>query len=53
MELFSRFLSEVADSPDDLARFHVPSYRTIFYNELPSAMERLLTSLSTLKLISI
>jgi ribonucleoside-diphosphate reductase beta chain len=41
-ELFARFLSEVADSPTGLERFHVPSYRTIFYEELPSAMNRLL-----------
>jgi ribonucleoside-diphosphate reductase beta chain len=41
-ELFSRFLVEVAGSPTDLDRFHVPSYRTIFYEELPAAMERLL-----------
>ena len=45
-ELFSRFLVEVAGSPTDLDRFHVPSYRTIFYEELPSAMERLLTDRS-------
>ena len=42
-ELFSRFLVEVAGSPADLERFHVPSYRAIFYEELPAAMERLLT----------
>jgi ribonucleoside-diphosphate reductase beta chain len=41
-ELFARFLAEVADSPTDLERFHVPSYRTIFYEELPAAMGRLL-----------
>jgi ribonucleoside-diphosphate reductase beta chain len=41
-ELFSRFLHEVAGGPDDLDRFHVPSYRTIFYEELPATMERLL-----------
>jgi ribonucleoside-diphosphate reductase beta chain len=41
-ELFSRFLVEVAGSPTDLERFHVPSYRKIFYDELPAAMERLL-----------
>jgi ribonucleoside-diphosphate reductase beta chain len=45
-ELFSRFLVEVADSPQDLDRFHVPSYRTIFYDELPTTMERLLTDSS-------
>ena len=43
MELFSRFLTEVAGSPSDLERFHVPSYRKIFYDELPTAMRRLLT----------
>src|SRR5919197_5011229 len=32
-ELFSRFLADVAGSPSDLERFHVPSYRTIFYEE--------------------
>lgn len=45
-ELFARFLTEVAGSPADLERFHVPSYRTIFYEELPAAMERLLTDTS-------
>jgi ribonucleoside-diphosphate reductase beta chain len=45
-ELFSRFLAEVAGSPSDLERFHVPAYRAIFYDELPSAMERLLTDRS-------
>src|SRR3954452_5112165 len=45
-ELFSRFLVEVTGSPDDLARFHVPSFRSIFYDELPSTMERLLNDTS-------
>ena len=27
-ELFARFLVDVADSPSELERFHVPSYRT-------------------------
>jgi ribonucleoside-diphosphate reductase beta chain len=45
-ELFARFLDEVAGSPADLERFHVPSYRTIFYDELPAAMNRLLTDSS-------
>jgi ribonucleoside-diphosphate reductase beta chain len=45
-ELFSRFLHEVAGAPTDLDRFHVPSYRTLFYEELPAAMERLLTDSS-------
>src|SRR5690348_15426007 len=42
-ELFARFLDEVTGTCDDLERFHVPSYRTIFYEQLPAAMERLLT----------
>ena len=46
-ELFSRFLHEVAGSPSDLDRFHVPSYRTIFYEQLPATMERLLTDTSS------
>jgi ribonucleoside-diphosphate reductase beta chain len=46
-ELFSRFLHEVAGSPDDLDRFHVPSYKAIFYEQLPATMERLLTDTSS------
>src|SRR4051812_39009104 len=42
MELFSRFLVEVAGAPAGLERFHVPSYRKLFYEELPASMERLL-----------
>ena len=45
-ELFSRFLQEVAGGPTDLDRFHVPSYRTLFYEELPAAMDRLLADSS-------
>jgi ribonucleoside-diphosphate reductase beta chain len=45
-EFFGRFLAEVAGSPTDLERFHVPSYRKIFYEELPATMERLLTDSS-------
>jgi ribonucleoside-diphosphate reductase beta chain len=45
-ELFARFLSEVAGSPPELERYHVPSYRTLFYDELPAAMNRLLTDSS-------
>ena len=46
-QLFGRFLSEVAGSPTDLERYHVPSYRRIFYDELPTAMNRLLTDSSS------
>jgi ribonucleoside-diphosphate reductase beta chain len=45
-ELFSRFLTEVAGGPTDLERFHVASYRKLFYEELPQAMERLLADQS-------
>lgn len=41
VELFRRFLDEVAEDRSDLSRFHGPSYRTIFYEELPRAMGRL------------
>ena len=41
-QLFARFIAEVAGSPDDLERWHTPSYRTIFYDELPRAMNALL-----------
>ncbi|MEM7049627.1 MAG: R2-like ligand-binding oxidase [Acidobacteriota bacterium] len=41
VELFRRFLDEVADEHTDLSRYHTPSYRTIFYNELPQALQRL------------
>jgi ribonucleoside-diphosphate reductase beta chain len=45
-ELFSRFVHEVAGGPADLDRFHVPSYRKLFYEELPAAMDCLLTDSS-------
>ena len=41
VELFRRFLDEVAEDRSDLSRFHGPSYRTVFYEELPQAMGRL------------
>ena len=43
VEVFRRFLDEVAEEQSDLSRFHGPSYRTIFYEELPQAMGRLKT----------
>jgi ribonucleoside-diphosphate reductase beta chain len=45
-ELFARFVAEVAGPRDDLDRYHVPSYRAIFYEELPAAMNALLTDSS-------
>lgn len=41
VEAFRRFLDEVADERGDLSRYHTPSYRRIFYEELPSALARL------------
>ena len=41
VELFRRFLDEVCEARGDLHGFHTPSYRTIFYEELPTAMQRL------------
>lgn len=41
VELFRRFLDEVAQDHSDLSRFHAPMYRSIFYEELPAAMARL------------
>ncbi len=41
VELFRRFLDEVAKDSSDLSHFHGESYRTIFYDQLPRAMSRL------------
>ena len=41
-EFFYRFLHEVTGGETDLSRFHGPSYRKLFNEELPSAMKRLL-----------
>jgi ribonucleoside-diphosphate reductase beta chain len=41
-QFFRRFLDEVAGSPTDLARYHGPSYRALFADELPRAMDALL-----------
>ncbi|MGE0638995.1 MAG: R2-like ligand-binding oxidase [Thermoanaerobaculia bacterium] len=38
VELFRRFLDEVAEESGDLTRFHGPSYHTLVYDELPRAM---------------
>ncbi|MDQ0190247.1 R2-like ligand-binding oxidase [Alicyclobacillus cycloheptanicus] len=45
-EFFRRFLDEVAQDQSDLARYHSPAYRTIFYERLPEAMGRLRTDKS-------
>ena len=43
VEGFRLFFDIVAQDHTDLSRFHGPSYRHIFYEELPAAMNRLLT----------
>lgn len=45
-EFFRRFLDEVAHDSSDLSRFHTPSYRALFYEELPRTMNALLTDSS-------
>src|SRR5215470_15771423 len=42
VEAFRRFFDEVAQDHSDLSHYHGPSYRRIFYEELPAAMNRLL-----------
>jgi ribonucleoside-diphosphate reductase beta chain len=37
-EFFRRVLDEVCVDASDLSRFHLPSYRALFYDELPAAM---------------
>jgi ribonucleoside-diphosphate reductase beta chain len=37
-EFFRHWLDEVAGGPLDLERYMTPSYRTLFYEELPSAL---------------
>jgi ribonucleoside-diphosphate reductase beta chain len=41
-DFFSRFLSEVVRAEPDLSRYHTPSYRAIFYEALPAALNHLL-----------
>jgi ribonucleoside-diphosphate reductase beta chain len=46
VEAFRRFFDEVAHDHSDLSHYHGPSYRRIFYEELPAAMNRLLSDAS-------
>lgn len=46
VEGFRRFFDEVAQDHTDLSRYHGPNYRRIFHEELPEAMNRLLTDAS-------
>ena len=43
VEMFRRWLTEVAEVDYDLHKYITPSYRTLFFEELPTAMNRLLT----------
>jgi ribonucleoside-diphosphate reductase beta chain len=40
-DFFSRFLTEVVGEPGDLSRYHLDSYKAIFYDALPNALGRL------------
>ncbi len=40
-DFFNRFIQEVVGDPGDLTRYHLASYRTIFYEALPQALNRL------------
>jgi ribonucleoside-diphosphate reductase beta chain len=46
VEFFRRFLDEVVHLQDDLHHFHSPSYRKLFYEELPQTMYALITDRS-------
>ena len=46
-EFFRRFLDEVAEEHSDLSRYHSPSYRKLFYEELPQTMHALLSDPSS------
>ncbi|MDP9325306.1 MAG: R2-like ligand-binding oxidase [Candidatus Dormibacteraeota bacterium] len=46
VEMFRRFLNEVCEVDYDLHKYTDPSWRKIFYEELPTAMGRLLTDQS-------
>jgi ribonucleoside-diphosphate reductase beta chain len=41
-QFFRRFLDEVGGSPENLARYHGESYRRLFEDELPQAMQALI-----------
>ncbi len=43
VDAFSRFFDDIAAERSDLDRFHTASYRSIFYDELPTALDRLRT----------
>ncbi len=42
-DLFNRFLDDVVGEAGDLSRFHLPNYRILFYEALPTALHALET----------
>ena len=46
VEAFARFFRDVAPQAGDLTRFHNPTYKRFFYEELPAALRRLRTDAS-------
>jgi ribonucleoside-diphosphate reductase beta chain len=47
VEFFDRWLREVVTEPFDPAHYQADAYRHLFYHELPTALDRLLTDTST------
>lgn len=52
VEFFQRIFEEVVMLDADLSHFHTPSYKQLFYEELPLAMNRLDTDASSEALIA-
>jgi ribonucleoside-diphosphate reductase beta chain len=46
VEAFHRFFDEVAGEHTDLSRYYTPAWRSMFHDELPRAMQRLLDDAS-------
>lgn len=40
-DFFNTFLEQVAGCAEDLSRYHLPNYRAVFYDALPTALARL------------
>ena len=45
-DFFNRFLTEVTSNSADLNHYHLENYKTIFYDALPTALNRLMTDSS-------
>lgn len=52
VEFFQRIFEEVVMLDADLSHFHTPSYKQLFYEELPAALNRLDTDASSEALIA-